>query len=172
MRHYIDDFSVAGLTSNPTIFENALKDAVFFDETIQHKAAAGTSGEALFLELALENLRQAADLFHPVHDKTGGIDGWVSLEVLPLLAEEAIYTGVPVNVTLLLSRQQYLAVADAYIHGIERQLVRVSTRKLILWLRSLSAAGMWRYSTKSQRSFEAILGLRLPSAHTKLIASC
>jgi transaldolase len=158
LRRYIDEFAVTGLTSNPTIFEHAIKDADFYDEAIQQKAAAGKSGEALFFELALEDLTQAADLFRPVHDATDGIDGWVSLEVSPLLAddtaatikatvelhgraqrpnlfikipgtgegiaavEESIFAGVPVNVTLLFSREQYLAAAEAYMRGIERRI--------------------------------------------------
>jgi transaldolase len=158
LRRYINELAVTGLTSNPTIFDNAIKDADFYDEAIQQKAAAGKSGEALFFELALEDLTQAADLFRPVHDASGGIDGWVSLEVSPLLAddtaatikaavelhgraqrpnlfikipgtgegiaaiEETIFAGVPVNVTLLFSREQYLAAAEAYMRGIERRI--------------------------------------------------
>lgn len=156
---YIDEYSVTGLTSNPTIFEKAIKDSGFYDDAIREKAARGASGEALFFELALEDLTRAADLFRPVHDVTGGIDGWVSLEVSPLLAddtkgtvktaaalygrakrpnlfikipgtraglpaiEETIFAGVPVNVTLLFSREQYLAAAEAYLRGIERRIV-------------------------------------------------
>jgi len=155
---YIADYSVTGLTSNPTIFDKAIKDTSFYDDAIQEKAAAGKSGEALFFELALEDLTRAADLFRPIHDASGGIDGWVSLEVSPLLAddtagtidaaaglhrraqrpnlfikipgteagvraiEETIFAGVPVNVTLLFSCEQYLAAAQAYLRGIERRL--------------------------------------------------
>lgn len=158
LRRYIDDLSVTGLTSNPTIFDKAIKDSGFYDDAIHKKAAAGKAGEALFFELALEDLVQAADLFRPVHDATGGKDGWVSLEVSPLLAadtagtvraamelhgcakrpnlfikipgtpegvpaiEEAIFAGVPINVTLLFSREQYLAAAEAYMRGIERRI--------------------------------------------------
>jgi len=158
LRRYINEFSVTGLTSNPTIFDKAIKDAGFYDDAIHQKSAAGKSGEALFFELALEDLVQAADLFRPVHDATGGIDGWVSLEVSPLLAddtaatikaavdlhgrakrpnlfikipgtregipaiEETIFAGVPVNVTLLFSREQYVAAAEAYMRGIERRI--------------------------------------------------
>lgn len=158
LRRYIDELSVTGLTSNPTIFDNAINKGAFYDESIRQKALAGQSGEALFLELALEDLTQAADLFRPVHDATGGIDGWVSLEVSPLLAddtagtikaaiqlhaqanrpnlfikipgthagiraiEEAIFAGVPVNVTLLFSREHYIAAAEAYMRGIERRI--------------------------------------------------
>jgi transaldolase len=88
LRRYIDEFAVTGLTSNPTIFDNAIQGADFYNDTIQQKAAAGMSGEALFFEFALEDLTQAADLFRPVHDASSGIDGWVSLEVSPLLADD------------------------------------------------------------------------------------
>ena len=158
LARYIEEFSVTGLTSNPTIFDKAIKDAGFYDAAIRRKTAEGKSGEALFLELALEDLTQAADLFRPVHDATGGLDGWVSLELSPLLAhdtagsvkaavqlhrqakrpnlfikipgtpqgvpaiEESIFAGVPINVTLLFSREQYLAAAEAYLRGIERRI--------------------------------------------------
>jgi transaldolase len=158
LSRYIGDFAVTGLTSNPTIFDQAIKGAGLYDQAIRDKAAEGKSGEDLFFELALEDLRQAADLFGPVHDATGGVDGWVSLEVSPLLAddtagtlraagqlhtrarrsnlfikipgtragipaiEESIFVGVPVNVTLLFSREQYLAAAEAYMRGIERRI--------------------------------------------------
>jgi transaldolase len=158
LRGYIENDSVTGLTSNPTIFDEAIGGSSSYDAAIREKAKAGKSGEALFIELALEDLRRASDLFKSIHDKTGGVDGWVSMEVSPLLAtdtagtiaaakaihdqadrpnlfvkipgtpegvpaiEEAIFAGVPVNVTLLFSREQYLAAADAYLRGIERRL--------------------------------------------------
>lgn len=158
LARYISELSVTGLTSNPTIFEHAIKNSDFYDDAIRKKALAGKSGEALFFELALEDLSRAADLFRPVHEATRGIDGWVSLEVSPLLAddtaatitaavqlhkraqrpnlfikipgtragipaiEEAIFSGVPVNVTLLFSREQYVAAAEAYLRGIERRI--------------------------------------------------
>jgi transaldolase len=158
LRRYIQEFSVTGLTSNPTIFDHAIKNSHDYDDAIRQKLKEGKSGEALFFELALEDLRQAADLFRPVHDKTNGMDGWVSLEVSPLLAhdtagtlaaakelhararrpnlfikipgtqegipaiEEAILAGVPINVTLLFSRAQYVAAAEAYRRGIERRI--------------------------------------------------
>jgi transaldolase len=158
LSRYISELSVTGLTSNPTIFDKAIGDGEYYDEAIHQKIVAGKSGEALFLELALEDLTQAADLFRPIYDATGGIDGWVSLEVSPLLAddtagtinaavalherarrsnlfikipgthagaaaiEEVIFAGVPVNVTLLFSREQYLAAAEAYMRGIERRI--------------------------------------------------
>jgi len=158
LARYIDQFSVTGLTSNPTIFDQAIKGSTAYDETISRKAAEGASGEELFFGLALEDLTRAADLFRPEYERTSGVDGWVSLEVSPLLAydgettaraardlsqragrpnvfikipgtteglpaiEESIFAGVPVNVTLLFSREQYLAAADAYLKGIERRI--------------------------------------------------
>ena len=157
LKRYIDELSVSGLTSNPTIFDLAIKKTNFYDDAIRTKVQAGRSGEALFFELAIEDLTQAADLFRPIHDRTRGIDGWVSLEVSPLLAydgantikaardlygrakrpnlfikipgtseglpaiEESIFAGVPINVTLLFSREHYLAAAEAYLRGIERR---------------------------------------------------
>ncbi len=155
---YIDEFDVTGLTSNPTIFDHAIRNGSFYDDAIRKQAAAGQSGEALFIDLALDDLARAADLFRPVHDATGGVDGWVSMEVSPLLAddtsgsigeakrlhaqarrpnlfikipgtaagvpaiEESIAAGVPINVTLLFSREQYVAAANAYLRGIERRI--------------------------------------------------
>ena len=158
LRRYIDDLSVTGLTSNPTIFDHSIKNSNDYDEAIKRKLAGGKSGEQLFFELALEDLTAAADLFRPVYDRTCGVDGWVSLEVSPLLAhdtkstiaevkdlharaqrpnllikipgtkeglpaiEEAIFAGVPVNITLLFSDDQYVAAADAFMRGIERRI--------------------------------------------------
>jgi transaldolase len=158
LRRYIDELSVTGLTSNPTIFDHAIKNSTDYDSAIKSKLAQGKSGEKLFFELALEDIREAADLFRPVHDRTRGVDGWVSLEVSPLLAhdtkstlaeakdlhaqaqrpnvfikipgtpeglpaiEEAIFAGVPINVTLLFSDDQYVAAADAFMRGIERRI--------------------------------------------------
>jgi transaldolase len=158
LRRYIQELSVTGLTSNPTIFDHAIKNSHDYDDGIRKKVEEGKSGEALLFELALEDLRQAADLFRPIHDLTNRVDGWVSLEVSPLLAhdtsatltaakalharaerpnlfikipgtqqglpaiEEAIFAGVPINVTLLFSRAQYVAAAEAYLRGIERRI--------------------------------------------------
>jgi transaldolase len=158
LRRYIDELAVTGLTSNPTIFDHAIKNSKDYDDAIRRKVAQGESGEKLFFELALEDLTAAADLFRPVYDQTCGVDGWVSLEVSPLLAhdtestvaeaknlharaqrpnllikipgtkeglpaiEEAIFAGIPVNVTLLFSADQYLAAADAFMRGIERRI--------------------------------------------------
>ena len=158
LARYIDELSVTGLTSNPTIFDQAIKNSTAYDAAIRDKMSKGKSGEALFFDLALEDLTRAAALFGPVHERTDGVDGWVSLEVSPLLAhdtastlaaakdlhtraarpnlfikipgtreglpaiEEAIFAGVPINVTLLFSREQYLAAADAFLRGIERRI--------------------------------------------------
>ena len=158
LKRYIDELSVTGLTSNPTIFDHAIKNSTAYDDAIRDRLAHGKSGEGLFFELALEDLAQAADLFQPVYDRTNGLDGRVSLEVSPLLAhdtastlaqakdlfaraarpnlfikipgtpeglpaiEEAIFAGVPINVTLLFSREQYVASAEAFLRGIERRI--------------------------------------------------
>src|SRR6185369_12724285 len=158
LKRYIDQLSVTGLTSNPTIFDHAIKNSAAYDAAIRDRLAQGKSGEPLFFDLALEDIIRAADLFRPIFDKTNGVDGWVSLEVSPLLAyeaastlaaakelraraarpnvfikipgtkeglpaiEEAIFAGIPVNVTLLFSQEQYLAAADAFMRGIERRI--------------------------------------------------
>jgi transaldolase len=158
LKRYIDEWSVTGLTSNPTIFDHAIKNSTAYDTTIREKLSGGKSGEGLFFDLALEDITRAAGLFRPIHDQTDGVDGWVSLEVSPLLAydtasslaaakslherggqpnlfikipgtkeglpaiEEAIFAGIPVNVTLLFSREQYVAAADAYMRGVERRI--------------------------------------------------
>jgi transaldolase len=158
LEQYIDELSVTGLTSNPTIFDHAIKNSAAYDAAITEKSRQGKSGEALFFELALEDLTRAADLFRPIYEETNGVDGWVSLEVSPLLAydtastiaeaqdlfaraarpnllikipgtkeglpaiEEAIFHGIPVNVTLLFSREHYLAAAEAFLRGIERRI--------------------------------------------------
>ncbi len=158
LRRYIDELSVTGLTSNPTIFDHAIKNSSSYDAAIRKKLDEGKSGEKLFFELAVEDLTRAADLFRPIFDRTNGVDGWVSLEVSPLLAhdtastlaaakslhararrpnllikipgtkeglpaiEESIFAGVPINVTLLFSREHYLAAAEAFLRGIERRI--------------------------------------------------
>ena len=158
LKRYIDELSVTGLTSNPTIFDHAIKNSASYDPAIRQKLSQGKSGEALFFELAIEDLTRAAQLFRPIHEQTKGVDGWVSLEVSPLLAydtgstlaaakelharagqpnlfikipgtkqglpaiEEAIFAGVSINVTLLFSREHYLAAAEAYLRGIERRV--------------------------------------------------
>jgi len=158
LKRYIDELSVTGLTSNPTIFDHAIKNSSSYDAAIRKKLDQGKSGEELFFELAVEDLTRAADLFRPVFDRTNGVDGWVSLEVSPLLAhdtastlaaakslharadrpnllikipgtkeglpaiEESIFAGVPINVTLLFSREHYVAAAEAFLRGIERRI--------------------------------------------------
>jgi transaldolase len=158
LRRYIDELSVTGLTSNPTIFNQAVKNSTAYDAAISAKLKEGKSGENLFFELAIDDITRAADLFRPTFERTCGVDGWVSLEVSPLLAhntattltvakelharagrpnlfikipgtaeglpaiEEAIFAGVPINVTLLFSREHYVAAAEAYLRGIERRI--------------------------------------------------
>jgi transaldolase len=159
LQRYIDDYSVSGLTSNPSIFDHAIASGAY-DDAIRTKASQRRSGEELFFDLAIEDLRRAADLFLPMHERTDGVDGWVSLEVSPLLAPdtggtidaakslhakaarrnlfikipgtaeglpaitECIASGVPVNVTLLFSADQYRAAADAYMEGIARRIAQ------------------------------------------------
>jgi transaldolase len=158
LKQYIDELSVTGLTSNPTIFDHAIKNSSTYDAAVRDKLAQNKSAEALFFDLALEDITRAAALFRPVHDRTDHVDGWVSLEVSPLLAhdttstlsaardlytragqpnvfikipgtkeglpaiEEAIFAGIPINVTLLFSREQYLAAAEAFLRGAERRI--------------------------------------------------
>jgi transaldolase len=158
LKRYIDDLSVTGLTSNPTIFNQAIKNSSAYSAAIRTKFAQDESAEEVFFELALEDLTRAADLFRPIYDRTNGVDGWVSLEVSPLLAydtaktlaaakelharagrpnllikipgtkeglpaiEEAVFSGIPVNVTLLFSSDHYLAAAEAFLRGIERRI--------------------------------------------------
>lgn len=158
LKQYINELSITGLTSNPTIFDHAIKNSVTYDAAITKKMREGLSAETLFFELAMEDLTRAADLFRPIYEKTNGVDGWVSLEVSPLLAydtastlaaakelfaranrpnllvkipgtkqgvpaiEEAIFAGIPINVTLLFSREHYLAAAEAFLRGVERRI--------------------------------------------------
>ena len=158
LQRYIDEFSVTGLTSNPTIFDHAIKNSADYDSDISRGASSTKLPEDLFFELALGDLTRAADLFRPIFDRTDGVDGWVSLEVSPVLAhdtnrtlasarnlhqrgdkpnlfikipgnaeglpaiEAAIFAGIPINVTLLFSREQYVAAAEAYLRGVERRI--------------------------------------------------
>lgn len=158
LEHYINNLSITGLTSNPTIFDHAVKNSGAYDAAILEGTRRGNSGETVFFDLALEDIVRAADLFRPVYDRTNGVDGWVSLEVPPSFAydtaktlaaardlfgraarpnvfikipgtveglpaiEEAIFAGVPINVTLLFSSAQYVAAAEAYLRGIERRI--------------------------------------------------
>ena len=161
LKRYIDTLSVTGLTSNPTIFDHAISKSAAYDQDIRALTSTGVAREDLFFRLAIADLQQAADLFKPIHDRTAGVDGWVSLEVSPLLAydtqrtvgaasslhtaaarpnlfikisgtkegapaiEEATFRGIPINVTLLFSREQYVAAAEAYMRGLERGSPRV-----------------------------------------------
>jgi transaldolase len=158
LKRYIDTLSVTGLTSNPTIFDHAISKSAAYDEDIRAMTKSGVAREDLFFRLAIADLQQAADLFRPIHNRTAGVDGWVSLEVSPLLAydtqrtveaasslhvaaarpnlfikipgtkegapaiEEAIFRGVPINVTLLFSREHYIAASEAYMRGLERRV--------------------------------------------------
>jgi transaldolase len=158
LKRYIDELSVTGLTSNPTIFDNAISRSSWYDKEIRKQLESGVSGEALFFNLAVQDLSRAADLFATVYARTGTVDGFVSLEVSPTLAydtkatveqartlhkqankpnlfikipgtpeglpaiTETIFAGVPVNVTLLFSTDQYKAAADAYLKGLERRV--------------------------------------------------
>jgi transaldolase len=158
LQRYIDDYAITGLTSNPTIFDKAIRHTSLYDDDIRRMSKGDQPGENIFFDLALKDLTSAADLFKPIHERTRGVDGWVSIEVSPLLIhdaaatvkqaaqlhatanrpnlfvkipgtpegnvaiEESIYAGVPINVTLLFSREQYLASAEAYLRGIERRI--------------------------------------------------
>src|ERR1700686_4506081 len=84
LKNYIADLSVTGLTSNPTIFDHAIKSSTAYDAAIRESLSQSKSSEALFFDLALDDITRAASLFRPVHDVTAGVDGWVSLEVSPL----------------------------------------------------------------------------------------
>lgn len=158
LKRYIDELSITGLTSNPTIFNQAIKSGAAYDAAIRERLSAGKAGEQLFFEVALEDITRAADLFRPVHERTAGADGWVSLEVSPRLAhdtettlieaqdlhtragrpnlfikipgtteglpaiEAATFAGIPINVTLLFSTEQYVAAAEAWLRGVERRI--------------------------------------------------
>jgi len=211
LRRYIDELSVTGLTSNPTIFDEAIGNTSAYDSGIRQKARSGLAGEELFIELALEDLRRAADLFRPEFDRTQGIDGWVSMEVSPLLAndtkttidaalrihkqanrpnlfvkipgtpagvpaiEAAIFAGVPVNVTLLFSREHYLAIADAYLRGIERRIAagldpRVSSVASLFisrWDRAISD----KVPEELRNRLGIAIAARTYRAHGELLAS-
>jgi transaldolase len=208
LRRYIDEMSVTGLTSNPTIFDHAIKNSNDYDDAIKSKLAQRKSGEQLFFELALDDLTAAADLFRPVYDRTGGVDGWVSLEVSPLLAhdtkstvaevkdlhargqrpnlfikipgtkeglpaiEESIFAGIPINVTLLFSAEQYVAAADAYMRGIERRIAAglnpdvVSVASIFISRWDVAVSGKAPQALNNQlgiavakRAYKAYLGL-------------
>ena len=211
LARYIKDYSITGLTSNPTIFEHAIGADTSYDDSIHALEAAGHSDEDLFFALALEDLTEAADLFRPLFDASQGLDGWVSLEVSPLLAdevtqtvkaanklykqadrpnlfvkipgttagveaiEEAIFDGIPINVTLLFSREQYLAAAHAYMRGIERRIVAGLDPKVA----SVASLFISRWDVAVQAELPANLhnklgiamAMRTYHAHCELLAS-
>jgi transaldolase len=208
LKQYIDDFSVTGLTSNPTIFAKAIKKSPAYDAPIREGLARGKSSEELFFELALEDITRAADLFRSTYDRTNAVDGWVSLEVSPLMAydtgstlratkdlfarakrpnllikipgtrqglpaiEEAIFAGIPVNVTLLFSREQYLAAADAFLRGIERRLDVGLNPTSDRWHRFSLAAGTLQLREQSPAPFGINLALPSRNGPTKRLALC
>ena len=193
LKRYIDELSVTGLTSNPTIFDHALKGSADYDDDIRRKLKEGKSGEALFFELALADLTGAADLFRPIHERSHGVDGWVSLEVSPLLAydtastiaaardlharaarpnlyikipgtaeglpaiEEAIFAGVPVNVTLLFDAAQVVAAADAWLRGVERRI----DAGLPPWVASVASVFVSRWDVAVAGKVPAELNMKL-----------
>jgi len=211
LQRYIDEDSVTGLTSNPTIFDEAIGGGDAYDASIRDKAQAATSDEALFTELALEDLRRAADLFLPLHAASGGVDGWVSMEISPLLAtdtagslaaarqihtqadrrnlfvkipgtpeglpaiEEAIFAGVPINVTLLFSREQYLAAAEAYLRGIERRIAAgldpVVESVASLFVSRWDKAVEDTVQTELRNTLGIAIGQRTYRAYRELVAS-
>ena len=211
LRRYIEELSVTGLTSNPTIYDHAVKNTHFYDDAIHQKVREGKSGEDLFFELALEDLTQAADLFRPIYDATDGVDGWVSLEVSPLLAndaagsineaaelhdrakrpnlfikipgtregipaiEETISRGVPINVTLLFSREQYVAAAEAYMRGIERRIAAGRSPKVgsvaSLFVSRWDKAVLGKVPKEIQGSLGIAIAKRTYKAYRDLLAS-
>ncbi len=187
LKRYIDELSLTGLTSNPTIFEKAIGGGTLYDPAIAELTRQGQSGEELFFALALQDLRQAADLFRPVHDATGGVDGWVSLELSPLLAddtgtaagvpaiEESTFAGVPINVTLLFSREQYLASAEAYLRGIERRIAAGRDPKVesvaSLFVSRWDAAVKDQVSPQLRNRLGIAIAMRTYTAYRELLAS-
>jgi transaldolase len=211
LERYIAEFSITGLTSNPTIFDHAIKNSSSYDQAIRDSAAKTENAEELFFELALEDITRAADLFRPIHDRTNGVDGWVSLEVSPLLAhdtastlveakqlsaranrhnllikipgtkeglpaiEEAIFAGIPVNVTLLFSREQYLAAADAYMRGIERRIKAGLNPKVgsvaSVFISRWDVAVVGKIPTKLTNRLGIAIAFRIYKAYAELIGS-
>jgi len=211
LQRYIHELAVTGLTSNPTIFDEALGHSAAYDDAIRDQANRDKSDEALFMELALDDLRRAADLFAGIHTMTSGVDGWVSMEVSPLLAydtkstvqaaksifasaqrknlfvkipgtpagiaaiEECIFSGIPINVTLLFSREQYLAAAEAYLRGIERRIQAgldplvgsVASVFISRWDRAISTSAPIELRNK----LGIAIGQRIYHAYTDLLAS-
>lgn len=210
LQRYIEEFSITGLTSNPSIFDKAIKSGAY-DEEIRDKAVEAADLETLFFELAIEDLRRAAGWFAPIHQRTAGVDGWVSLEVSPLLAydaarsvraaadlharagrenlfikipgtaqglpaiEEATFAGVPVNVTLLFSPEQYLASADAYMRGIERRIEAGLDPKVSsvasVFISRWDAAVIGRVSEQLRARLGLAVGLKTYEAYRRLMDS-
>ena len=210
LQTYVDDYSVTGLTSNPAIFDKAIASGGY-DDAIQNLAESGKDREAIFFEVAIEDLRRAADLFGPIHTRTDGVDGWVSLEVSPLLAydtestveaakslhseagrdnlfikipgtaeglpaiEEAIFAGVPVNVTLLFSPEHYLAAADAYMRGVERRIEAglnpVVGSVASVFMSRWDAAVLDRVPTELRDTLALAVGLKTYAAYRELLDS-
>lgn len=211
LQNYIEQLNVTGLTSNPTIFDHAIANTDDYDKAIHMHRNAGKSAEEVFFELALEDLSEAADLFRPVYEQTNGIDGWVSLEVSPLLAydtkstiraanelnklarrpnlfikipgttqglpaiEEAVFAGVPVNVTLLFSAEQYLAAAEAYLRGIERRIeagLNPNVRSVAsLFISRWDKATMGKVPPKIQNTLGLAVAQRAYKAYHKILTS-
>ena len=211
LERYVRELSVTGLTSNPTIFENAIRGSTAYDDTIRARLAQGRSAEELFFELAIEDLSRAADLFRPIFERTDGVDGWVSLEVSPVLAydtaatiaaakrlharagrpnllikipgtreglpaiEEAIFSGVPVNVTLLFSCEQYLAAAEAFLRGIERRIQAGMKPEVgsvaSLFVSRWDAAVAARVPAELRNQLGVAIGRRTYAAYRRLLAS-
>jgi transaldolase len=211
LRRFRDELAISGVTSNPTIFDNAIGKTALYDDDIRDRARAGTAAEAIFFDVALDDLTRAADLFQSIHQSTDGVDGWVSMEVSPLLAsdtqgsidqakqlhdqasrpnlfvkipgtqaglpaiEESIYSGVPINVTLLFSREHYLAAADAHMRGLERRIAdgldpRVSS-VASLFVSRWDKAIMGKVPEELRNRLGIAIGKRTYKAYRDLLAS-
>jgi transaldolase len=211
LKRYIDEFSVTGLTSNPTIFDQAIKNTTAYAAAIRRRLRDSTSAEELFFGIALEDISRAAELFQRIHERTNRVDGWVSLELSPLLAhdtarsvsgarqlferaglqnlfikipgtkeglgviEESIFAGIPVNVTLLFSREQYLAAADAYLRGIERRIAAGLNPEVAsvasVFISRWDVAVAKRVSPQLRDRLGIAMGKRIYTAFTGLISS-
>jgi transaldolase len=211
LQRYIDDLAITGLTSNPAIFDHALKTSTAYDAAIAEGLRDGKSAEQVFIEIALEDISRAADIFRPIHARSSGVDGWVSLEVSPLLArdaqstlaaatdlhrragrpnvlikipgtpeglpavEDAIYAGIPVNVTLLFSPDQYLAAAEAYLRGVERRISAGLNPNVgsvaSLFISRWDAAIAGRVPPALTNTLGIAMGARTYRAYTALLAS-
>lgn len=211
LERYISELSVTGLTSNPTIFEQAISKSSVYDQAIQKLAAQGLTDEGVFFEVALQDLKQAADLFRPIFEESAGADGWVSLEVSPLLAndtagtvkaaqqlhaqaarpnlfikipgtpegipaiEQSIFDGIPINVTLLFSREHYMSAAEAYLRGIERRVAAGLDPKVesvaSLFISRWDAAVKDEVSPAYHNRLGIAIAMRTYEAYRKLLGS-